>query len=48
MALIKKVYGIETLFSVRFFTVHGIFVVWTKAEKPLCHNQKLATSELFS
>ena len=48
MALIKKVYGVKMPISPRIFAVHGVFDHHPKAENLLRHNQKLATSELFS
>ena len=48
MASTKKVYGIKLLFLARIFVVHGVFDHRPKGRKPLCPNQKLATSEDFN
>ena len=36
MASDKKVYGLETQFSVRFFTVYGVFCGLAKKPKTRC------------
>ena len=41
MASDKKVYGLETLFSVRFFTVHGVSTVWQKSRKPVAAQSEI-------
>ena len=48
MALLKIVYGVKTPILARIFAVYGVLTIIPKAEKPLQHNQKLATSEDFN
>ena len=41
MASDKKVYGLETLFSVRFFTVHGVFDHHPKSRKTVAAQSEI-------